>query len=189
MGEWMYISTFSWTRYYLEVIGQLHVPATLPPEKMSPVLIDRTLRGYRNRSGRHWEEKILDPTGTRILTLGRPARSQSLYRLLWNRRIAGTCTNNSSTARIQNIKNWESLFISVRAHLMIALKILMWRNETLRRIALCSLVADYKGFGETYYLYLQDKRGSTLKARLFNDNNGDNYIHADSFLIILFWPS
>jgi hypothetical protein len=61
---------------------------------------------------------------------------------------------------------------------MIALKIHMWTNEALRRLTLCSLVAHYKGFGETYYLYLQDKRGSTLKTRLFNDNN---YIHAYSF--------
>jgi hypothetical protein len=30
MGEWMYGSTFSSRRHYLEASGQLHVPAALP---------------------------------------------------------------------------------------------------------------------------------------------------------------
>jgi hypothetical protein len=30
MGEWMYRSTFSWTRHWLEVSGQLHAPVSLP---------------------------------------------------------------------------------------------------------------------------------------------------------------
>jgi hypothetical protein len=33
MGKWMYWSTFSWPRHYVEVSGQLHAPAALPPEK------------------------------------------------------------------------------------------------------------------------------------------------------------
>jgi hypothetical protein len=37
MGEWMYRSTFSWPRHSLEVSGQLHVPAALPPGKKPPV--------------------------------------------------------------------------------------------------------------------------------------------------------
>jgi hypothetical protein len=49
------------------------------PRKKSPrYAIDR-LGGSQSRSGRHGEDKILHPTGAR--TLGRPARSQSLYRL------------------------------------------------------------------------------------------------------------
>jgi hypothetical protein len=39
------------------------------------------LGGPQNWSGRREEEKILDPTRTRNPTLGRPARSQSLYRV------------------------------------------------------------------------------------------------------------
>jgi hypothetical protein len=31
MGEWMYRSTFSSPRHWLQVNGQLHVPASLPP--------------------------------------------------------------------------------------------------------------------------------------------------------------
>jgi hypothetical protein len=31
MGEWMYRSTCSWPRHQLEVSGQLHTPASLPP--------------------------------------------------------------------------------------------------------------------------------------------------------------
>jgi hypothetical protein len=34
------------------------------------------LRGPQIRSGRRAEEKILDPTGTRLQPLGRPARSR-----------------------------------------------------------------------------------------------------------------
>jgi hypothetical protein len=33
MGEWMYRSTFSWPRHWLEVTGQLHAPSALPPGK------------------------------------------------------------------------------------------------------------------------------------------------------------
>jgi hypothetical protein len=32
-GEWMYRSTFSWLRQELEMSGQIHAPAALPPEK------------------------------------------------------------------------------------------------------------------------------------------------------------
>jgi hypothetical protein len=32
MGEWMYRSTFSWPRHWLELSGQLHSPAALPRE-------------------------------------------------------------------------------------------------------------------------------------------------------------
>jgi hypothetical protein len=39
MGEWMYRSTYSWPRYWLEASGQLHTPAALPPEKNPPVPI------------------------------------------------------------------------------------------------------------------------------------------------------
>jgi hypothetical protein len=39
MGEWMYRSTFSWPRHKLEVSGQLHAPAALPPGKQPPVSI------------------------------------------------------------------------------------------------------------------------------------------------------
>jgi hypothetical protein len=43
--------------------------------------MDRKLGGPQSRSGRRGEEKILDPTRTRELgPLGRPARSQSIYR-------------------------------------------------------------------------------------------------------------
>jgi hypothetical protein len=33
MGEWMYISTYSWPRNYLDVSRQLHASTALPPEK------------------------------------------------------------------------------------------------------------------------------------------------------------
>jgi hypothetical protein len=43
--------------------------------------LDRRLGGPQNRYGERGEEKILDPTGTQLRPLHRPARSQSLYRL------------------------------------------------------------------------------------------------------------
>jgi hypothetical protein len=42
---------------------------------------DRRLRGPQNRAWRRGEGKNLTPTGTQTRSLGRPARSQSLYRL------------------------------------------------------------------------------------------------------------
>jgi hypothetical protein len=33
MGEWVYRSTYSSPRHWLEVSGQLHTPAALPPRK------------------------------------------------------------------------------------------------------------------------------------------------------------
>jgi hypothetical protein len=39
MGEWMYRSAFSWPRHKLELSGQLHAPAALPPGKEPPVPI------------------------------------------------------------------------------------------------------------------------------------------------------
>jgi hypothetical protein len=68
-GEWMYRATFSWPRHYLDLSGQLHAPTALPPGKAPPLRypLDRRLGGPQSRSGRCGEEKILDPTGTRIL--------------------------------------------------------------------------------------------------------------------------
>jgi hypothetical protein len=58
------------------VSGQLY-----PREKSPQYPLDRRLDGPQSRSGRRGEDKILDTTGTRTPTLGRPARSQSLYQL------------------------------------------------------------------------------------------------------------
>jgi hypothetical protein len=61
-GEWVYRPVFSWLRHYLEVSGQLYVPAALPPGKEPPEPIGY---GPQSRSGRSGEKKIIDPTGTR----------------------------------------------------------------------------------------------------------------------------
>jgi hypothetical protein len=63
------------------VSGQFYAPATLPPEKEPRYPLNGRLNGPQSRSGRHREEKILDPTWTQLRLLGCPARSQSLYRL------------------------------------------------------------------------------------------------------------
>jgi hypothetical protein len=49
----------------LEVSGQLHVPAALPPGKSSQFPCYRRLGGPQSRSGRYGEVKIFYPTGTR----------------------------------------------------------------------------------------------------------------------------
>jgi hypothetical protein len=36
MAEWMYRSTFSWPRYYLEESDQVHAPAALTPDERAP---------------------------------------------------------------------------------------------------------------------------------------------------------
>jgi hypothetical protein len=68
-------------RNWLEVSGQLHALAALPPGKRAPRYpLDGRLRGPQIRFGRRGEnswpyrDSNSDP-------LGRPARSQSLYRL------------------------------------------------------------------------------------------------------------
>jgi hypothetical protein len=55
-----------YTHTFLLSAGQLHAPAALPPGKEPRYPLDKRLGGPQSRSGRHREEKILDPTGTRL---------------------------------------------------------------------------------------------------------------------------
>jgi hypothetical protein len=66
MGEWMYRSTFSWPRHYLEVSGQLHAPAASPPGKSSRYPFYRRLGGPQSRSGRYGEVKIFTLPGLEL---------------------------------------------------------------------------------------------------------------------------
>jgi hypothetical protein len=45
MREWMYKSTQSWHRHWLEASGKLHSPAALPPKKKPRYPLDRRLGG------------------------------------------------------------------------------------------------------------------------------------------------
>jgi hypothetical protein len=54
----MYRSTFSWPRHQLEVSGQLHAPAALPPGKSPRYPFYRRLGGPQSRSGRYGEVKF-----------------------------------------------------------------------------------------------------------------------------------
>jgi hypothetical protein len=59
--------------------GQLQAPAPIPPGERAP---DRQWISWVGpRAGLDHVEKIIDPTRIRTLTVGRPTRSQSLYRL------------------------------------------------------------------------------------------------------------
>jgi hypothetical protein len=72
MREWLYRSTFSWPRHYLEVVS--FTPRPLYPRGKSPRYpLDRRLGGSQNQSGRRGEETILDPT---MSSLSHPASSQ-----------------------------------------------------------------------------------------------------------------
>jgi hypothetical protein len=78
-GEWMYRSTLSWSRHYLEVRGQLHASAALPPGKSPRYPLDRRPSGTQSRSGQ--KLKFLTQPRLELRPLDRTARSQSLYRL------------------------------------------------------------------------------------------------------------
>jgi hypothetical protein len=62
--------------------GQLHAPAALPRERAPGIHFIGGWVDPQSRSGRYVEVKIFYFTGTRTpAPPGRPARSQSLYRL------------------------------------------------------------------------------------------------------------
>jgi hypothetical protein len=71
-------SMHSWPRYYMEVSGKLHAPASLRQWKESLVLI-RDEAGWAREPvwTRMWREKFPAPTGTRIP--GHPVCSLALY--------------------------------------------------------------------------------------------------------------
>jgi hypothetical protein len=77
----MYRSTFSWARHWMEVRSQLDVPAALPLEK-EPPRTPWTGGWVSPRAGLDDVEKrkFLTLPGLELRSLGRPARSQSLYR-------------------------------------------------------------------------------------------------------------
>jgi hypothetical protein len=69
----------------MEVSGQLHAPAALPPGKETLVPMDRRLGGPQSRSGRGGEEKNSQPSPEiELYNLYRPARSPALYRLSYH---------------------------------------------------------------------------------------------------------
>jgi hypothetical protein len=69
----------------MEVSGQLHAPAALPPGKSLWYPLDRRLGGPQSRSGRGGEEKNPQlPPGIEHYNPDRPARSPALYRLSYH---------------------------------------------------------------------------------------------------------
>jgi uncharacterized protein YerC len=67
--------------------------------------LDRRLGGPQSRSGQREEEKILDQSGTRTPTLGRVARSQSLYRLRYEIKMNKQKEENSNKGRKTKIES------------------------------------------------------------------------------------
>jgi hypothetical protein len=64
----MYRATFSLSSEYLEVSGQLHVPAASVVGKETPYPLDKRLSGPHSQSGRCRDKNIFDITGTRTPT-------------------------------------------------------------------------------------------------------------------------
>jgi hypothetical protein len=81
VGEWIYRSIFSRPRHWLQVSGQLHTQATLPPGRSSLCPLDRRFDGPQSGLDDVEKRKFLTLPGLKLRPLGRPARSQSLYRL------------------------------------------------------------------------------------------------------------
>jgi hypothetical protein len=71
MEEWMYRSMFAWPRHQLEVSGQLHAIAALPPGPIIGGWVD--LRASLDDVERR---KFLTLPGLELQPLGRQARSQ-----------------------------------------------------------------------------------------------------------------
>jgi hypothetical protein len=72
----MYRSTLSSRRHWMEVSGELHAPAALPPWKEPPVPTEYDPRGGMDEVEKR---KFLTPPRLDHRPLGHPARSQSLY--------------------------------------------------------------------------------------------------------------
>jgi hypothetical protein len=79
MEMWMYRSTFSWPRHWLEMSGQLCAPATLPLGKSPRHPLYRRLGGPQSRLDDMEKWKFLTLHGLKLRPLGRPARSQLPY--------------------------------------------------------------------------------------------------------------
>jgi hypothetical protein len=75
----MYRHTFSCPRRYLEVSGQLHATADLPPGKELRCPLDRRFSGTQSWSGLRGEEIFLTLPGLELQLLGRSACRQSRY--------------------------------------------------------------------------------------------------------------
>jgi hypothetical protein len=84
MGEWMNRSTISWPRHKLEVSGQLHAPAALPPGKTPGTHWIGGWVGHRVGLDDVEMRKFLILPGLELRSLARPGSSQSLYRLRYH---------------------------------------------------------------------------------------------------------
>jgi hypothetical protein len=82
MVEWMYKPMFSSLRHYLEVSGQLQAPPALPSREGAPgTHLIWVWVGPRTGLDDLETRKFLTVPGLELRSLGRPACSQSLYRL------------------------------------------------------------------------------------------------------------
>jgi hypothetical protein len=100
------MKTYGGVDVYIHVFlsGHFHAPAALPLGKYPQYPFDRRLSGTQMRSGRHGEEKILDPTGTRTPT---PSATQPLT----SYSIFSSGTHSMIHIRMQiQIGHWNGMF-------------------------------------------------------------------------------
>jgi hypothetical protein len=119
MGEWTYRPTFSWPRHYLEVSGQIHAAAAIPPGERVPST--HWIGGWVGpRAGLDYMEKwkFLPPPGLELWLLYRPARSQSLYRPWYTGSLRGhggenkyLCPSQESDLSLWAHSHFTDLFI------------------------------------------------------------------------------
>jgi hypothetical protein len=98
----------------MEVSGQLHAPAALPPGERAPgTVLDRGLGGPQSRSGRRGEEKKTSPY--RQSNPGRLVRSPSLYRLSYPYTFFLKCRSKILFLSLDGIPSVKLQLLSVTA--------------------------------------------------------------------------
>jgi hypothetical protein len=106
-GQWMYRPMSPWPRHWLEVSGQFHAQAALPPGKEPPHT--HWIGGWVGpkpnlEDMEKW--KFLPPPGLELWHLGRPDHSQSLCYL---------ASQNTEQVKWGKIFIYLSLTLSVKA--------------------------------------------------------------------------
>jgi hypothetical protein len=92
----------------MEMSGQLHASAALPPRGKSPQYpLDKKLRRPQSRYGRCKEEKILEPSGTRTLMPQsfRPQKKQKVENII--------LTFITDTQRNRDTVQWQTFVTTV----------------------------------------------------------------------------
>jgi hypothetical protein len=125
MGEWMYRPTFSCSRHYLEVSGQLHAPAALPPGKEPPVPIGLETGWAPEPVWTTWRENSWPYWDSELRHLDRPARTD--YAIPAPDGIITFFNDKTSAKQPEETRISDCLTFS-EGILLAALHIVAWNN-------------------------------------------------------------